>query len=426
MASDRPPLRVLDLPDELIYNTLSLLPASCLAVVAQTCRQLQSIALDDRLWRDCVQTNVSYTLPPQPPGSVSWRKLYIDMHPYWFIPRHKIWLSDDRYTGGLVIARYSLSRHQIEAYSLHAYQSDTEKLSPVFWDQNAEVIIAPFDPTISLDLNRPIFTISGSKLANNPSPWSTTAVSKPSIFLARHLPHDAISSSTAVWPPQTLPSISRVRNTSSDNFASRGHHPTNLADVSQHAFRMRPSEASRYSPYNVPEFVRWITLNGNNGPRVNSNAMQTFATLPPESYTPTADKPWRGIWAGDYSGHGYEFLAFLQPDVQVLLPQSAAQKLAELHLERSLGVLDSKETSGGASGRSGQLLGVKLTGDVNIPRGEYSFIMPDVGAGGTIRFAKEDMFRGARVVGGVGHIAGRGYVQGIVFLRTIYYDWMLI
>ncbi|TID23034.1 F-box domain protein [Venturia nashicola] len=57
----------------------------------------------------------------------------------------------------------------------------------------------------------------------------------------------------------------------------------------------------------------------------------------------------------------------------------------------------------------GQLLAVKLTGDTNIPRGEYTFIAPDIGKDGTVRIANEEMFKGARIVTSVGHIAARGY-----------------
>jgi hypothetical protein len=42
--------------------------------------------------------------------------------------------------------------------------------------------------------------------------------------------------------------------------------------------------------------------------------VSTYATLDPKLYTPTEEKPFRGIWVGDYSGHGCEFLLMNQPD----------------------------------------------------------------------------------------------------------------
>jgi hypothetical protein len=60
----------------------------------------------------------------------------------------------------------------------------------------------------------------------------------------------------------------------------------------------------------------------------------------------------------------------------------------------------------------GRIEAVKLTGDPNIPRGEYTFIAPDIGPNGLLRVAAEDMFKGARIVKSVGHIAARGFRDG--------------
>ena len=60
----------------------------------------------------------------------------------------------------------------------------------------------------------------------------------------------------------------------------------------------------------------------------------------------------------------------------------------------------------------GRIEAVKLTGDPNIPRGEYTFIAPDIGPGGLIRVADEELFKGARIVKSVGHIAARGFRDG--------------
>lgn len=185
--------------------------------------------------------------------------------------------------------------------------------------------------------------------------------------------------------------------------------------------------------------------------------LNTYATLPPEAYTPTKLKPWRGIWCGDYSGHGCEFLAILQPDEPVELPDGAVKAIerkrrsasfdsdsswqtaeslplqeeqdiewehviasettdtsdmtewsrASPRLQRR--VVDVEQEDEEEAKYSGQLMAVKLTGDPNIPRGEYTFIAPDIGRDGTVRIAEEEIFRGARVVQSVGHIAARGY-----------------
>jgi len=61
---------------------------------------------------------------------------------------------------------------------------------------------------------------------------------------------------------------------------------------------------------------------------------------------------------------------------------------------------------------SGQLIAIKLTGDPNIPRGQITFIAPDLSDKGLIRTAQEEIFRGARIVKSAGHIADRGYRGG--------------
>jgi len=61
----------------------------------------------------------------------------------------------------------------------------------------------------------------------------------------------------------------------------------------------------------------------------------------------------------------------------------------------------------------GRIEAVKLTGDPNIPRGEYTFIAPDISRDGLLRVAQEEIFKGARVVRCVGHIAAAGFREGM-------------
>ena len=210
-----------------------------------------------------------------------------------------------------------------------------------------------------------------------------------------------------------------------------------------------------------------------NAVRMGEEVM-TFSTLLEESYMPTKDKPWQGIWVGDYSGHGCEFLLVLQRHVTSpmalsrtsstgSLPRGMAMSMVDADVglrdsdrfQHSADALESQtvvpldhtaETGGpstwqteqnianqygkGMQGTkttqddslaspnaqgsaseapSGRLEAIKLTGDINVPRGEYTWIAEDIGPNGLIRVANEQMFVGARTVRSWGHIADRGY-----------------
>jgi len=172
--------------------------------------------------------------------------------------------------------------------------------------------------------------------------------------------------------------------------------------------------------------------------------MATFATLPHAAYTPTAQKPWQGIWCGDYAGHGCEFLVVRQLDAEEAGPLPARAEWAlsarqrggsvsstgswsTAQEEEAPGYIEENGDGGGNGGGddagqvvrseqdsesavySGRLEAIKLTGDPNIPRGEYTFIAPDIGPAGLLRIANEEVFKGARIVKSVGHIAARGF-----------------
>lgn len=53
-----------------------------------------------------------------------------------------------------------------------------------------------------------------------------------------------------------------------------------------------------------------------------------------------------------------------------------------------------------------------MTGDPNVPRGEYTFIADDISQTGYIRTADEARFEGARIVKSRGHIATRMFING--------------
>lgn len=132
----------------------------------------------------------------------------------------------------------------------------------------------------------------------------------------------------------------------------------------------------------------------------------TYATLDPKLYTPTEDKPYRGIWIGDYSGHGCEFLLMHQPDDdEPFDPASLVQEPDETAEEFETRKHDERVYRG-------SIRAIKLTGDPNVPRGEYTFVADDIGKNGFVRVATEERFKGARVVKSRGHIAQTMFRDG--------------
>ncbi|KAF2747455.1 hypothetical protein M011DRAFT_494258 [Sporormia fimetaria CBS 119925] len=455
---------LLGLPTELILQVLSYLSLRDLLSVGRVNKFLSEQAMDDSLYRPLVQEHVPGTDLDAPKDS-TWRELYIRHHPYWFIPKHKLWFADTANTGKLIIARYNHRIDAIEAYALVA-----ERRQPTFliWDYKPDVIIHTFSPRIQLDLNVPIMRLDkyayenatggeGYRLRKEvpmnlfqndgrpvPGLYSRLMLSLP-------WPKRITSFGTPVWPPFTLPGSTRVRTDSPSGFRGPSHQPERLSQLSTTTFRTRRwlEFASRQNgirlTHGAPGMPDIAQVNVRVGEEVS-----TWATLPEEAYTPTPDKPFRGIFCGDYAGHGCEFLAVLQPDEPQPLPYKAEITMSIRERLDSMSSTESwspppagSEAEGGANPETnaldtvvsdlevsaadettraelaatpqdesiyhGRIEAVKLTGDPNVPRGEYTFIAPDIGPSGLVRVATEEMFRGARVVKSLGHIAARGF-----------------
>lgn len=515
------------LPAELLIQIFAYLPPLDLISTALTCRTLSTHSYDDRLWQILVNDNLPEPLTT--PGPLpTFRELFAAHHPYWFLPKHRLWFGDGEHQGKLVVSRFDPARGSIDAYTVAAQRG---KHALHVWERDREVIIHDFNPKVTLDLNKPVLRLDIGALRTNDQPNnepSDRGYAPPSVYskeiimetpaeaglfssfmLCRALPSRAIGPQTAVWPTRLFPCPKRVRNDTMDAYHSYGHRPSSLEEVSEYHWRLRKwveysgrRSSASFASYDPVE--RLAIAQGLGLPYLTSSlasatsaginvrlpeSVTTFGTVPEAFCKPTSRKPWQGLWCGDYSGHGCEFLLVLQPDKKDELPlpegmdwlrgwfrgdrrdsssgsdssyasaregltdeeddtpdeetSSWPSQLANRHrrtAERMDRVLQHKIMSEnilagftdaeGVAGPStpvpqeqraddgeieprGRLECIKLTGDPNIPRGEYTFIAPDIGDSGLLRVADEEPFKGARIVRSAGHIAGRNFREGM-------------
>ncbi|KAL8748388.1 MAG: hypothetical protein Q9184_007340 [Pyrenodesmia sp. 2 TL-2023] len=288
------PLTVL--PAEIIYEILTFLSPVSLTSLTRTCKLLRAHALTDSLWARFVRENV----PHQPNlgyhPAESWKDLYTSLHPYWFLTKNKFWFSDKAHSGGtmtgnLVVIRYDPRRQCIEGlrmvakHGVHSFES---------WDWKPEVIIHTFNPRVELWGDDPIVRIDPGCYAQQNSVNGEVLMQtgrasgvKSMISLCHGLPPHLQSNAMALWPPQIIPVRERVRNESRHLFRGEGHRPNSLSEVSENTFRIR----------------KWVEFGGQGSPlgvHIGEDVM-TFSTVPEEYYTATKEKPWQGIWVGDYS-----------------------------------------------------------------------------------------------------------------------------
>jgi Cyclin D1 binding domain/F-box-like len=403
---------ITNLPPELLLAIFSLLPVTSLISVSRTCRNFYQVVLDDTIWCHLVQKNIPYKIPAQCPSAPSWREAYENLHPCWFLVQQRIWISNHEISGGLVVAQYILSKNQIELwYLLVRTEESSTPTTP--WLYNCDIMISDFRPIIKSFKDMYPESVPLLRIPNSNNliiqDGRIIRICPGDLQFARDLPPEAIDISTVVWPPHTLPAPGRTRNMSINNYYSVGHRPQKLSEISQNVFRLsQVSSWHRLGP--DADFSRRHDL------------METWGTISRKAYTPTKARPFRGVWVGDYNGHGAEFIAFLQPDPEdvVKLPADAMEEIQRLdaldtpqYSENDLEGLNNERFRGAQF--SGPLLGVKITGDVNVPRGEYTFIVNNIGPEGTLRIAEEHPFRGVRVVRGVGHIAGLLLSNGKLF-----------
>ncbi|KAK0664617.1 hypothetical protein QBC41DRAFT_328356 [Cercophora samala] len=467
------------LPPELVYSILSYLEPLDLVAVSATSRTLYTRATADHLWQALIQENIPGVQVRTPSPCKSFKALYEAHDPHWFLPKHKIWFSDDDLTGRLIIVRYDPRRGCIEGYQVVA-RAQSRTFEP--WAADRRVMIHNFDPVVRLHLDKPILQLdpydpdntrdfgrdspshSGIKTvklnrdrSRSSSPNRDAGPSRSRSRSKSNTPkrsrisserlmqnstdsmysaliHSRILSETEIssridepfpygglWPPPTIPSSQRVIATSFDGLPGQRlsplSRPSSRSDLSDTAFRIKKWIALRVpgdvGVDNIRDFFAGstsLTVDPDVDERLPlrmhiGEDIHTYATLDPKLYTPTKEKPFRGIWVGDYSGHGCEFLLVTQPDDETPFDPEAIQPRQgetpdEFEKRRY------EETI-----YRGRLDAVKLTGDPNVPRGELTFRVDDLGDGGLVKVCRHEPFEGVRIVRSEGHIASTGFVM---------------
>jgi hypothetical protein len=316
METAPPPL--LALPAELVQHILSFLSLSDLITVSSVNRALNEHSQQDTLWQPLVRAQVPGHNVPKP-ANLTWRELFQQHHPYWFLAKNKIWFADTAHTGKLLVARYDHRINAIEAYTLVAERRQPTMQS---WEWNPEAIIHTFNPKVQLDMNAPIVRLNGASYervygnrlqheiamdVHHDVPLASAGLYSR-LMLTRPWPKEITTASTPVWPPLILPSPTRARNdTSPSGFRHTANKPARIQELSTTTFRLRKWMEFSSRPHSVSMRI--------------GEDITTYATLPEECYTPTPQKPWQGIWCGDYAGHGCEFLVVTQPDEPRPLPE---------------------------------------------------------------------------------------------------------
>lgn len=337
------------LPNEVLYEIMRhLSDGRDVACCGRASRQLRRlIREDDSLWkrlceleigiRDCAPYKTFYEL---------YSKLY---HHLWM--RGAVWFGDKENFGTLVVSRYSAETGAFEVYEVLLERTSAENIQTL--SANTMVVIPTFSPSVSYG-TQPVVNLGPtaryederSLICINQERYVFTCLVPVS-----SLPADRIHPSMSVWPPHVIPSTVRTRSSSAAN-SPAAQLAAGQTSVAANSTSPPPSSGSSASSISsVASCARrcqdafrlrkWVSFSRAPMTVAMGDTVETFSRLSEDLITPTPNCPWRGLWLGDYSSHGGEFLLFHQASPE-------------------------------------RLEAIKLTGDVNVPRGEYSFIAEDL------------------------------------------------
>ncbi|KAF8420515.1 hypothetical protein EV426DRAFT_644436 [Tirmania nivea] len=472
------------LPNELLLQILTYLPPVSLCSLAKTCSFFSQLTLDDTLWHAFVaQLRISSPAPYK-----SFRELYVSLRPHLYLAPH-LWFSTRRIGGSLYVFRYNPQTGNIEGVPLvglrgwngprsgtggeGGYISDDDQTLSIATfkrpkvrcfgnDPKVKIVCGPdtyYDKKTGLMVDRAtgdtwksgeegVVSLGRVKLVPRDPRAETTARPKGVNHISSYSEDDSDeheqldvsqlqlgipttprtpvrdNHDRTLWPPSMIPSREYVRL---PPIGKGGAHSMADWDVNvtspqelPHAFPRSDSNAiPTYCSSLFPEppltpldesfafdhvYVYRSMENSNVwAPPTSCSVFQTvdlFTKVHPSLYTrqalsstiepEKANTDLGGVWLGDYFTHGPEFLLFQHP--------RKYNKRLEV---------------------------TKLTGDINVPRGEYTFIVPNIGhdsedgrsnlPSSFVRYAQPatdpKIWSGKPVYKGQGQLAHRGFTR---------------
>ncbi|KAK3385421.1 hypothetical protein B0H63DRAFT_522755 [Podospora didyma] len=423
------------LPRELFDGILSYLRPVDLISFSATCRDVRKLVMEDadHIWQALVEEQVPGPRIRSSNPCSTFRELYQAHDPRWFLTKSRLWFSDSDMTGKVMLVRYNQRRGSIEGFQLLAVNRNAVIEQ---WAAHPRVRIHSFEPDVYMHLDQPLLflpAINREEKSDESKPkanryqeekpmYRGTAGTISSSFMFTRLLHSSMEDEIkgVQYPYRGIfptPMIPATRRTVSLPPATSTEQPTRRREMSQHTFRIRKWLEMRVPRPGVPRpGAAWLTDGGlaNStvarpiGLRVGEE-IHTYATIDPAIYTPTPAQPWRGVWVGDYSVHGCEFVLINQRPSSAMQSQDVSEHdLAQKEDEKPE---EFERRNRDALVYHGALEAIKLTGDVNVPRGECTFIAEDIGEAGLITTYKNEPFAGVRAFKSKGHIANTGFIN---------------
>ncbi|GAO49292.1 hypothetical protein G7K_3444-t2 [Saitoella complicata NRRL Y-17804] len=338
-AGSTGPSYLLALPPELLLRIMSLADVSDLISLSQVNRTLFGLITTDTIWKRHCAPHTS----PAPYSS------FFDMYTHllhregWL---QGVWIGDRQFYGSLLVGRYNPFTGRVELYEVRATRasgSTGDESQFLVWDAVEDQVddtdlVSHFHPHLGLR-PAPLLVRHGHMppIADQTPPWTMIATEAHAVRVYP-LNDDAVAGlpERQVWPSSHIPAVDRTLTMMSRNASIRHPGIGEEPFISKDLFKFFRGEDRSTLNYITIGMLR-VVVNGR-------DVYESFGRLHPELMRRTKEKPLQGLWVGDYSAHGPEYL---------LLNYEVMENNTVLHA-------------------------VKITGDPNVPRGEITFRVPDI------------------------------------------------